>query len=276
MNIGYNIVGPGYFETMEVPLRAGRTFASVDRADSRMVAIVNETMAARYWPGRSAIGGIIRTSAGTYEVVGTVATGKYRELSEQPLSYFYLPLLQTYRPFASVLLRTHGDPSALAPALTSEFQRLDADLPLTQIMTMKSFMDWPTLSQRIAGTLLGAFGMLAMSLAAIGLYGVMSFAVSQRTREVGIRMALGARPGDIWRMVIRSGAMLSLIGIAIGLSGALLLMPQMSMLLIGVGPRDILTFAAAAGALALAAVVASVIPAHRASRVDPVIALRHL
>ena len=163
MNIGYNIVGPGYFETMEVPLRAGRTFASADRADSRMVAIVNETMAARYWPGRSAIGGIIRTSAGTYEVVGTVATGKYRELSEQPLSYFYLPLLQTYRPFASVLLRTHGDPSGLAPALTSEFQRLDAYLPLTQIMTMKSFMDWPTLSQRIAGTLLGAFGMLAMS-----------------------------------------------------------------------------------------------------------------
>ena len=104
----------------------------------------------------------------------------------------------------------------------------------------------------------------------------MSFAVSERTREVGIRMALGARPGDIWRMVLRYGAILSLIGIAIGLSGALLLMPQMSMLLIGVGPRDILTFAAAAGALALAAVGASVIPAHRASRVDPVIALRHL
>jgi putative ABC transport system permease protein len=276
MNIRYNIVGPGYFETMEMPLRAGRTFTSADRADSPMVAIVNETMAARYWPGRSAIGGIIRTTAGTYEVVGIVPTGKYRQLSEEPLSYFYLPLLQTYRPGVSVLLRTHGNPSLLAPALTSEFQRLDADLPLTQIMTMKTFMDWPTLSQRIAGTLLGAFGMLAMSLAAIGLYGVMSFAVSQRTREVGIRMALGARPGDIWRMVIRSGAMLSLIGIAIGLSGALLLMPQMSMLLIGVGPRDILTFAAAAGALALAAVGASVIPAHRASRVDPVIALRHL
>ena len=117
--------------------------------------------------------------------------------------------------------------------------------------------------------------MLAMSLAAIGLYGVMSFAVSERTREIGIRMALGARPGDIWRMVLRYGAILSLIGIAIGLSGALLLMPQMSMLLIG-GPRDILTFAAAAGALALAAVGASVVPAHRASRVDPVIALRHL
>jgi macrolide transport system ATP-binding/permease protein len=276
MNIGYNIVGPEYFETMEVPLRDGRTFTSADRADSRMVAIVNETMAARYWPGRSAIGGIIRTSAGTYEVVGTVATGKYRELSEEPLSYFYLPLLQTYRPGVSVLLRTHGDPSALAPGLTSEFQRLDANLPLTGIMTMKTFMDWPTLSQRIAGTLLGAFGVLAMSLAAIGLYGVMAFVVSQRTREVGIRMALGARPGDIWRMVLRYGAMLSLTGIAIGLSGALLLMPQMSMLLIGVGPRDILTFAAAAGALALAAVGASLIPAHRASRVDPVIALRHL
>jgi predicted permease len=276
MNIGYNIVGPGYFETMEVPLRAGRTFTGADRADARMVAIVNETMAARYWPGRSAIGGIIRTSAGTYEVVGTVATGKYRELSEEPLSYFYRPLLQTYRPAVSVLLRTDGDPSALAPAVTSEFQRLDADLPLTQIMTMKAFMDWPTLSQRLAGTLLGAFGVLAMSLAAIGLYGVMSFAVSQRTREVGIRMALGARPGDIWRMVIRYGAMLSVIGIAIGLTGALVLMPQMSMLLIGVGPRDILTFAAAAGGLTLAAVGASVVPAHRASRVDPVIALRHL
>jgi hypothetical protein len=143
-----------------------------------------------------------------------------------------MPLL----PGGNPLLRTHGNPAALAPALTSEFQRLDADLPLTGIMTMKTFMDWPTLSQRIAGTLLGAFGMLAMSLAAIGLYGVMSFAVSRRTREVGIRMALGARPGDIWRMVLRSGAILSLIGLAIGLSGALLLMPRMSMLLIGVGP----------------------------------------
>jgi putative ABC transport system permease protein len=137
-------------------------------------------------------------------------------------------------------------------------------------------MDFPTLSQRVAGTLLGAFGLLAMLLAAIGLYGVMSFAVSERTREVGIRMALGAQPGDIWRMVLRYGATLSFAGMAIGLTGALLLMPRLSTLLIGVGPRDVLTLVGVSGALALAAVVASVIPARRASRVDPVIALRHL
>jgi ABC-type antimicrobial peptide transport system permease subunit len=145
-----------------------------------------------------------------------------------------------------------------------------------RVMTMKQWMDWPTISQRLAGTLLSAFGGLAMLLAAVGLYAVMSFAVSQRTREVGIRMALGARPADVWWMVLRYGITLAVIGIAIGLAGALLLMPQMSTLLIGVGPRDVATLAVVSALLSLTAVIASLIPAQRASRVDPIIALRHL
>jgi putative ABC transport system permease protein len=276
MNVPYNFAGPKYFETLEIPLREGRSFTDADRADSQKVVIINDTMAARYWPGRSAIGGTLRMSSGAYQVVGIVRTGKYRQLSEQPTPYFYVPLLQSTRPYAAIHLRAHGDPSALAPSLMAEFRRLDPNLPLTGIMTMEQWMDWPTIPQRLAGTLLSAFGALAMILAAIGLYAVMSYAVSQRTREVGIRMALGARPADVCRMVLRYGITLAAIGIAVGLGGALLLMPQMSTLLIGVGPRDVMTLAVVSVALSLTAVIASLVPAQRASRVDPIIALRHL
>jgi putative ABC transport system permease protein len=276
MNVPYNLVGPKYFETLEIPFREGRSLTAADRADSQKVAIVNDTMAARYWPGRSAIGGTVRTSTAAYQVVGIVRTGKYRQLSEQPTPYFYVPLLQNIRPYAAIHVRAHGDPAALGSAVTSELRRLDPNLPLTSIMTMRQWMDWPTIPQRLAGTLLTAFGALAMLLAAIGLYAVMSYAVSQRTREIGIRMALGARPGDVWRMVLRHGITLAAIGIAIGLGGALLLMPQLSRLLIGVGPRDVVTFVVVSASLSVTAVIASLIPAERASRVDPIIALRHL
>ena len=261
MVIPSNAVTPRYFETLEIPLVEGRLFTAADRADTQKVAVINEAMASRYWPGRRALGGVFRTTTAAYEVIGIVRTGKYRELSEAPLPAFYVCYWQSPRPFATIHVRTAGNPSALAQAVAAEFRRIDPALPLTGLMTMVQWLEWPTLSQRLAGTLLGAFGALALLLSAIGLYAMMSFAVSQRTREVGERMALGARPADIWWMILRDGEQLAAIGTVLGLAGALLLMPRPSTLLIDVGTRDVLTLAAVSALLAVAGVAASVLPA---------------
>jgi ABC-type antimicrobial peptide transport system permease subunit len=262
---------------MEIPLVAGRTFAPIDRIGAPRVIVINETMATRYWRGRDPIGGIVRTNDTAYEVVGVVRSGKYQFLGETPRPAAYFPLAQAYRPDMTLHVRADGDPAAIAQAIRETTASLDPNIPLFDVKTMATHMGFATFPQRIAGAFLGASGILALLLAGIGLYSVMAYTVAQRRRELGIRMALGARPGDMRRMVVRHA--LALVGLGLVL-GTLAVWPMTRLvarsgLLVGVPATDPVTVAAVMILLAIVAVAASAVPALRASRIDPIVALKH-
>jgi macrolide transport system ATP-binding/permease protein len=208
-------------------------------------------------------------------VVGVAKDGKYRSLNEAPMPYMYFPLPQSYRSAVKLHMRTTLATSAALAAIRAVFHQLDPDLPLTETMPLAAHLEQAVFAQRIAATLLGIFGALALALATVGLYSVMSYAVSQRTHEMGIRLALGASPGELRRMIVGSGMRLAAAGLAIGAIGAAAVTRLLTSLLNGVSPTDPATFAAVIGVLALIALAAAIVPARRASAVDPIVALRY-
>jgi putative ABC transport system permease protein len=281
LELNLNVVDANYFDTLGTPLLAGRAFGEQDTATSTKVIIINEAFARRFWPEQSlqeVVGKNLSISGARgpfYQVIGVAKTGKYRNLREAPLPFMFVALSQEYRSRVTLLLRTAGDPARLMPALRAELQKLDKTLPLYDVKTLDEHLGRALGQERTNAWLIGSFGVLAALLAAVGIYGVMSYTVTQRTRELGIRLALGASRGDVLRLVVGRGAVLTSIGLAIGLGSALALTRLVSTLLYGVSATDPLTFVAVAIALAGVALGACLIPARRAARVDPVVALRY-
>jgi predicted lysophospholipase L1 biosynthesis ABC-type transport system permease subunit len=237
--------------------------------------IVNETMARRYWQDGNPVGRYISVGDERVLVVGVAKDGKYRSLNESPRTYMYFPLAQRYRSAVKLHVRSNAETGAMLNALRQAFQEIDPDLPITETMPITDHLEQAVFAQRIAATLLAIFGALALTLAAVGLYSVMAYAVSQRTHEMGIRLALGASPAELRRMVVGSGMKVAAIGLALGALGAAGVSRLLTSLLNGVSPTDPLTFGVVLGALAMVAFVAALVPARRASSVDPIVALRY-
>jgi predicted permease len=273
-SIGYNNVAPGYFATMGIPVLRGRELAWTDTEQAPGVVVINQALAQRYWPNQDAIGRRVRNGDQWYTVVGVVPTGKYRSVSEAATPYFYFSLLQSYRPDMILHVRTRGDAASAARAVRQTIAGLDPALPLYDVITSNEHLSIALVAQRMGGSLLGAFGGLALLLASVGLYGVMACAVSQRRREMGIRLALGAAPGQVRTAVIRDGVRLALWGAALGVTAAWFAAGLIASQLTGVSAHDPLTFVGVPLVLIGVAVVACYIPARRASRVDPATALR--
>jgi putative ABC transport system permease protein len=277
-NAGYLVVTPDYFRTMQIPVLSGRTFTDQDTPQSTKVMLVNETMAKQLWPGESPVGRhltIWRDEKFPREIVGVVGDVK-AALDEPAGLQMYVPNAQdaTWSSL-SFVIRTNTDPSTLAGAVRNEFRSLDRGVPVYNIRTINDVLATSVAPRRTPMLLLSAFAGVALLLAMIGIYGVTSYYVTQRTQEIGIRMALGAQMGDVLKLVLRSGMGLALIGIAAGLIGAFALTRLMSTLLFGVKPTDLLTFGAVALCLLVTALLACYLPARRATKVDPLIALRY-
>jgi predicted permease len=271
----FNNVGPGYFSLMRMPIVAGRELLAEDREDTRAVAVVNETMAKRYWPGREAVGGRFRLGERWIEVVGVSKDATYRDLGERPAPWFFLPLDQGYRPDMALLLRSASDPAALARPAVALVRELDPGIAPYGVTTLEAFIGASDFRQRVGGQLLGLFGLLGLLLASIGLYGVLSFQVARRTREIGLRMALGSSQGEVVGLVLRQGGALVGLGLVVGIPAALVLARLLRGLLLDVSPWDPLAFAGVVTLLCASALVACLVPARRAVRVDPLVALRH-
>jgi len=277
-DITTNVISPDYFKAMQIPIMEGRDFDDRDREKTQRVVIVNQRMAQVLWPNESAVGKRIFIGADSHdplEVVGVVKTGKYRTLAEDPRMFFYYPLSQRRPGIMTMVMRTNGDPRNFVGALRHEVQQLDRAVPMSAVKTMEQHMTWPLWGPSLAATLALAFGVIALLLSSIGLYSVMAYVVSQRTKEVGIRMALGASRHDVLKMITSQGMRLAIVGAALGLVLALLLAKVMSSLLIGVSGYDITTFVIVAVVLSVVAFVASYLPARRATKVNPLIALRY-
>jgi putative ABC transport system permease protein len=275
--LSHNTVGGDYFKTIGIPFLRGRDFNDHDTPSSPGVIIVNETLARRMEPDGNAVGKRLRMdSQGDYlEVVGVVRDVKYRQLAEKPLFFGYRPLSQAYRSAMTLHLSTVADPLAVIDQVRSEVKVLDPDLPLTNVETMQEHMRLPSAPAKLLALLSSAFGVLALLLAAIGLYGVMAYTVGNRTHEIGIRMALGAQTSGVRRLVIGQGMRLALTGIALGLIAAFALTRVLENVLYGVGATDPLTFITVAGLLLAVALLACFIPARRATKIDPLVALRY-
>jgi predicted permease len=277
--VGYNMVGPGYFRTMGVPIIRGRAFTEQDDERGRKVAIVNQAMAARLWPGEDPIGRRFRMegSDGAWlEVVGLTATGKYNFIFEDPREYFFAPLAQQYRSLRVLHIRTAGNPEALIATVEKEVRALKPDLPVYDVRSMTKMLDGPNgfFLLQMGALFGGGLGLLGVVLALVGIYGVVSYAAAQRTQEIGVRMALGAQRSDILRLVVGRGLVLVGIGLVLGLGTALGTSRLLGNLLFGISATDPITFLAVPLALGLMALAASYVPAMRATRIDPMRALR--
>ncbi|HSB74783.1 MAG TPA: ABC transporter permease, partial [Terriglobales bacterium] len=270
-------IAPGYFRTMGIPLLAGRDFDSTDQQNSAPVIIVNQFVARQLWPGEDAIGKIARLNGSPphdCRVVGVAADSKYETLGEGPTGFLYRPVTQFYWPHINLLLRTAGPPLAYAESIRKMVAELDPDLAITGLRPLGDFVNVALLPARMAALLLGSLGFLALSLAAIGIYGVVSYAVNQRTREIGIRMALGAQADNVLLLVVRQGVTPALLGLIVGFAAALAAAGVLSAFLYGIQARDPASFAGSVALLLLVALFAAYVPARRAARVDPASALR--
>jgi predicted permease len=273
----YSRISPGYFQAMDTRLVQGRDFTEQDDEKAILVAIINETFARRFWPGEDPIGkrfSMGEPGAPMRQVIGVAEDGKYAGLNEDPRPFVYRPIWQSYSGATSVIVRAEQDAQQLLTAVRREVQQLDSHLPVSS-GTMIERMSLPLLPARIAASVLGSFGLLALALAAIGIYGVMSYSISKRTHEIGIRMALGAQKTDVLKLVMGRGIMLTLAGLAIGLATALGLTRLIKSFLFGVSAVDPATFAIALLILAAVALLACYLPARRAANVDPMVALRY-
>ena len=272
-----NDVSSGYFQTLGIPLHHGRAFNDLDRKETKPVAIVNHAMAKHFWPGESPLGkrfhfiGEMRL----LEVVGEVGDSWQFGVGEDPQPVAYLPITQAYSPFAVLQVRTMGDPKTVLPSVRESVQSIDRNLAFVGVSTIGGLLDQGLWAPRMGAFLMGAFGLLALLLATVGIYGVLSYSVTQRTQEVGIRVALGAAPASVRGLIVKQGMTLVAIGVGIGVVGSVGLARLMTSLLFGVKASDPLTFAAATFVLAAVAFVATYLPARRATKVDPVVALRH-
>jgi macrolide transport system ATP-binding/permease protein len=267
-------VGPDYFRTLQIPLVAGRDFTFQDDENAPPVMVINESMARRYWPGRQALGGQVQIIDKMFTVVGIAKDGKYKSLGESPQPYFFLPMTLAFRAATVVHMRTAGDPSALLPALRHEIAAIDPQVAIGRVTTLREHLRIASFSQRLAASFLGAFGLLALAFATLGQYSVIRFAVSQRKRELGVRVALGATPRDLARLVIGQGMVLALLGIAFGLAGALTLTRLLTSQLLGVSTTDPSVFLSVPVLLVVISALACWLPARSAAAVDPIQALR--
>jgi predicted permease len=272
------LVGPDYFEAMGIAVLSGRSFKDTDDVNGPPVIMINQQMADRFWPHQNPIGQFVnimgpRDSRTHAEIIGVVKTGKYQSLGEQAKSFFYRPLLQDYEPGVQLIVRTTSA-TPILDALRHEVRALDSRMALVGVETLEQHMQLPLFPARAAGLLLGLFGALALTLAVVGLYSVMSYSVSQRTREIGVRMALGARRSDVVRLILGQGLRLTVVGMCIGVVGSLAVTWVLRSVLYGITATDPISFLAVAAGLTLVALAASYIPARWATRVDPMRALR--
>jgi macrolide transport system ATP-binding/permease protein len=274
MAVQNSAVAPGYFEAMGIPFLAGHGFTPQNDSAAPGVIVVNQRVVDRFWPGQDPIGRIVKIRGRDHTVIGVVPTGKYQRLGEAPTAFVFLAQAQHWNSGMSVLVRTAGDPAAFAPLLVAQVAALDGNLPVSDVRTMNDHLAIALLPPRIAGAALGLFGLLGLLLASVGMYGVMAYSVSQRTREIGIRMAIGAATGDVVTLVMRQGLTLVLIGTGIGLASALAASRLLRGILYAGSVVDPVTFALVPVVLIAVAALASWIPARRASHVDPTVALR--
>ena len=276
--VNANVVGLKYFSTMGIPLLRGRDFTAQDSEGAPLAVIVNEALARRYFEGEDPLGKRVsfRGASGPWsEIVGVARDSKYRTLGESPRTVAYVPLAQNHETGMTLHVRTIGDPATLAASVRREVQALDQNLPVTSLQRLTEVLAGSLFAARMGAVLLAIFGSLALLLAAVGLYGVMSYAVSRRTREIGIRMALGAGGGNVLRLVLKEGMSLVAVGVAAGLLVAAAATRLLASFLYGMSPLDAITFVAIPVVLALVALLASYVPAHRAAKVDPMVALRY-
>jgi macrolide transport system ATP-binding/permease protein len=279
LRVDANRIAPDYFRTLGIPILEGREFTTDDRVGAAAVVIVNERLAKQLWPGESAIGKLLSVPfwhepRPPVQIIGVAKNTKHRSLLEDMPMLVYLPELQVYDGRATLVARTSIDPAALIPAIRDEVAAIDKDISLYSVKTISEQIDSTLWQQRTAAGLIGIFGVLALALAAIGIYGVMAHRVAGRTREIGIRMALGANARDVMRMILRQGLVLALTGVGAGLAGAFALTRLMSSLLYGVSATDPVTFLVSGLVLIGVALGAGFVPARRATRIDPMIALR--
>jgi predicted permease len=267
-------VAPEYFQTMGIAMLRGRDFTAQETENGMNVAVINETLAQRLWKDQDALGR--RMSFGqekrSVEIIGVVKTGKYRTLGEDPIPLAYLTQLPRRR---TLVVRTSGDPAVLLDAIRREIHAVDPNVAATDLETMQQYMTLPLFPARTTGVLLGASGFLALALTSIGLFGVIAYLVSQRTHEIGVRMALGAQRGDVLKLVVRHGLVLTALGLLVGFGLALGAAQLLSSLLYGIRPTDLPTFVGVGLVLCTVVLVACLVPAWRAMRVDPVVALRY-
>jgi len=276
MQIDWARVGPNYFRTLRTPLVAGRDFTLQDNSKSQLVAIVNEEFAARYWPGQDAIGKRIQHDDRWRTVVGVARNAKYRRVIYNAEPCFFVPWFQDYPSFDALIVHTRvsGEPITFASAVERAIHDLNPDLPVFDVASLRSSMQMGSLLERVIVTFASSFGLLALALAAVGVYGVVAYATRQRTREIGIRMALGAEQTDILRLVLHHGLRMTLTGLGAGVAISLVATRFLRAQLLGVAPTDLLTYAGVAVLLSIVALAACYIPARRATRVEPTVALR--
>ncbi|HEV3482854.1 MAG TPA: ABC transporter permease [Candidatus Acidoferrales bacterium] len=279
-SILYNAIDSGYFSTMRVPILRGRSFVEADSDAAPPVAIVNETMARKFWPHEDPLGRVFRlrnASGPLVEIVGVARDGKYQTIAEDFQPYFYVPLAQHYISRRVLEIRTRVRPEALMPLVQREMHAIAPDVSIIDLRTMKQSLETGTgyFIFRLGASLAGQLGILGLLLAVVGVYGVVSFLVTQRTREIGIRATLGANPRAIVWLVMRQGAALIITGVLAGLVASFALAHAVGHLLVGVSSTDPAIYGAAAAILSCAAFLACYIPARRATRVDPMVALRH-
>lgn len=276
--VGNNTIGPNFFRTLGIPMLSGREFTDQDREGAPRVAIVNETLVRNLFPNGNPIGQRLRVltrQPSSCEIIGVVKDSKYRSLGEDPMPYVFLPYLQNPQPVMALHVRTNGNPKDLVAAVRQEVHALDPNLPAFNVISLAENIDISLFPARFGAVLLGVFGSLALLIASIGIYGVMSYRVSERTHEMGIRMALGARVRDVLRLVISQGMWLTTIGVVTGTGLALVATRVVKSYLYDVSPTDPLTFAGIAILLIGVALLACYIPARRATKVDPLVALRY-
>jgi putative ABC transport system permease protein len=282
MSANNRVVSPDYFQTLGIPLLRGRLFSAQDNTQTPFAVVINQALARAYWGAEDPVGKrfkLINRQSGLpwMTVVGVVGSIRQKGLNNDPYPEFYTPFTQELQLWARpslLLIRAAGDPLSLVAAVKSQIWAVDKDQTITAVQTMDEIVARSLGPRRFNLWLLGVFATLALVLASVGIYGVISYAVSQRTREIGIRLALGAAPRDVLRLVVRQGMSLALIGVALGLVAALTLTRVMKELLFNVSTTDPATFALITLLLVVVALIASYIPARRATKVDPLVALR--
>jgi putative ABC transport system permease protein len=279
-SINHCVITPGYFRAMGITLLDGRDFSDADARDTAKVVIIDERLAREYWPRESPLGKRIRfgppeNNEPWHTIVGVVGEVKHDSLNLPQRKSVYLPHAQIPVGGMALAVRTRGNPENLAAALRTQVRELDPNQPVTAVRTMSEILSRSVWQPRLYAILFGAFAVVALLLASVGIYGVMSYAVTQRTHEIGIRMALGAQRADVLRLVVGQGMWLALVGVGIGVLASLVLTRLMQSLLFSVTATDPATFTGVAVLLTFAALIACYIPARRATKVDPMIALRY-
>ena len=273
--LDYSVAGPRYFETLSVPILRGRDFRDSDNQDSPKVAIINEALAKKFWPNEDPIGKRLLAVQEYRQIVGVVKMTKYRTLGEEPLPYLYLPFSQNYEPEMAILVRSSQNPAEVLRPMREQIQSLDTELILFNVMPMQERLKMALLKARMGAYVFGTFGILALLLSTVGLYGVLSYSVRQRTREIGIRMALGASGQNVARLVVRQVMKLVLSGAVIGLLLSFAATKFMASQLYGVSTRDPIVFSGTAILLVLVGLLACLLPVMKAARLSPTVALRY-